>query len=323
MTVINPNSISGITSITLPSGDGNVLTIHTNDGTERFRIDSSGNVKVGSAATISPDGDLFVTGVTTAGGHFAGSGANLTSLPAAQITGTLPAISAANLTNVPAANITGTLPAISAANLTNIPAANVTGTLPALTAANLTNIPAANIVGVCTSGLTKTGGFGKLLQIVNTHVTATSSLSMNGNEFTNISIINTSITPSSTSSKILVSMYTMGEGTDNDSNFITRVEREISGGGSTRLGGVDSGSRLGCFQAVTEGHDSGNTATTTTYIQFSNYLDSPNTTSTCTYKLYIRNASNRTWYINRTKDDTDNASGERGHSFCTLMEVQS
>ena len=323
MTVINPSSISGITSITMPSGDGNVLTIHTNDGTERFRIDSSGNVKIGTAATISPDGDLFVTGVTTAGGHFAGSGANLTSLPAAQITGTLPAISAANLTNVPAANITGTLPAISAANLTNIPAANVTGTLPALTAANLTNIPAANIVGVCTSGLTKTGGFGKLLQIVNTHVTATSSLSMNGNEFTNISIINTSITPSSTSSKILVSMYTMGEGTDNDSNFITRVEREISGGGSTRLGGVDSGSRLGCFQAVTEGHDSGNTATTTTYIQFSNYLDSPNTTSTCTYKLYIRNASNRTWYINRTKDDTDNASGERGHSFCTLMEVQS
>ena len=146
---------------------------------------------------------------------------------------------------------------------------------------------------------------------------------MNGNEFTNISIINTSITPSSTSSKILVSMYTMGEGTDNDSNFITRVEREISGGGSTRLGGVDSSSRLGCFQAVTEGHDSGNTSSTTTYIQFSNYLDSPNTTSACTYKLYIRNSDNRTWYINRTKDDTDNASGERGHSFCTLMEVQS
>ena len=205
----------------------------------------------------------------------------------------------------------------------SVSAAGLTGALPTISAASLTSIPAANIVGVCTSGLTKTGGFGKLLQIVNTHVTATSSLSMNGNEFTNISIINTSITPSSTSSKILVSMYTMGEGTDNDSNFITRVEREISGGGSTRLGGVDSSSRLGCFQAVTEGHDSGNTSSTTTYIQFSNYLDSPNTTSACTYKLYIRNADNRTWYINRTKDDPDNASGERGHSFCTLMEVQS
>ena len=41
MTVINPNSISGITSITLPSGGDNVLTIHTNDGTERFRIDNA------------------------------------------------------------------------------------------------------------------------------------------------------------------------------------------------------------------------------------------------------------------------------------------
>ena len=40
------------------------------------------------------------------------------------------------------------------------PAAGLTGALPALSAASLTSIPAANIVGVCTSGLTKTGGFG-------------------------------------------------------------------------------------------------------------------------------------------------------------------
>ena len=40
------------------------------------------------------------------------------------------------------------------------PAAGLTGALPALNAASLTQIPAANIVGVCTSGLTKTGGFG-------------------------------------------------------------------------------------------------------------------------------------------------------------------
>ena len=151
MTVINPSSISGITSITMPSGDGNVLTIHTNDGTERFRIDSSGNVKVGSACTISQDGDVFFTGVTTAttftGAH-SGSGANLTNLAATNLTGT-----------IADARFPATLPAASAANLTSIPAANVTGTLPALTAANLTNIPAANIVGLATAGFERSGGF--------------------------------------------------------------------------------------------------------------------------------------------------------------------
>jgi hypothetical protein len=102
------------------------------------------------------DTGVDLAGIVTAT-TFSGSGASLTSLPAAQLSGTLPAISAANLTNVPAANITGTLPAISAANLTNIPAANVTGTLPAISAANLTSIPAANIVGVATGGFKKSG----------------------------------------------------------------------------------------------------------------------------------------------------------------------
>ena len=50
----------------------------------------------------------------------------------------------------------------------NAPAAGLTGSLPALDAANLTSIPAANIVGVCTSGLTKTGGFGNLVHISTT-----------------------------------------------------------------------------------------------------------------------------------------------------------
>ena len=87
--------------------------------------------------TVTISGDITATNVT---GTHHGSAANLTNVPAANITGTLPAISAANLTNLPAANITGTLPAISAANLTNVPAANITGTLPAISGANLTGI---------------------------------------------------------------------------------------------------------------------------------------------------------------------------------------
>ena len=69
MTVVNPKSISGITSITTASGSDNLLTIHTSDAnnTERFRIDSTGTLKVGSGVTINQSGDTFNTGVTTVG----------------------------------------------------------------------------------------------------------------------------------------------------------------------------------------------------------------------------------------------------------------
>ena len=76
---------------------------------------------VGAGFTVDNSGVSVTAGVGTFS-SLQGSGANLTSLPAAQLTGSLPAISAANCTNIPAANITGTLPAISGANLTGISA---------------------------------------------------------------------------------------------------------------------------------------------------------------------------------------------------------
>ena len=93
-------------------------------------ITARAGVLVGSGITLSKDGDIFATGVTTST-TFSGSGANLTNLPAANITGTLPAISGANLTNLTAGNLTGALPAISGANLTGMAAggAFVKGTI--------------------------------------------------------------------------------------------------------------------------------------------------------------------------------------------------
>ena len=129
----------------MPSGADNVLTIHTNNGTERLRVDNSGNVKVGSACTISQDGDVFFTGVTTATtfvgnltGNPTGSGANLTALPAGQLTGT---VADARISTLTASKLSGALPAISALNLTNVPAANVVGVHTSL------NITGATVVG--------------------------------------------------------------------------------------------------------------------------------------------------------------------------------
>ena len=83
MTVVNPKSISGINSITTGSGSDNLLTIHTSDAnnTERVRVNSSGDVIVGSGVTLSPDGDVFFTGIVTAT-SYAGDGSALTGIAA-------------------------------------------------------------------------------------------------------------------------------------------------------------------------------------------------------------------------------------------------
>ena len=68
-------------------------------------ITARAGVNVGSGITLSKDGDVFFTGIAT------GNGSGLTNLPAANITGTLPAISGANLTNLDASDLaSGTVP---------------------------------------------------------------------------------------------------------------------------------------------------------------------------------------------------------------------
>ena len=260
------NSSTGVGTITLsPTGVdiSGVTTVST--------------LKVGTGVTASEDGDIFFTGICTAT-TFTGSGANLTNLPAANLSGTLPAISAANLTNVPAANITGTLPAISAANLTNVPAANITGTLPAITAANLTNIPAANIVGVCTAGLTRTGGFGggKIIQFQygaadsGDHSSASSS-----GEGADVSGLTTSITLTSSSNKVLV---------------MVSCNPYVGGSGATRYAlKIFRDSTMVFEETYANFRESDGTtkATRTSYT----YLDNPADTSAHTYKVALKKES--------------------------------
>ena len=61
MTIINQKSISGITSITFASAGDDLLTFHSNNGTERFRIDNSGNTKITAGIVTT----LTVTGNST------------------------------------------------------------------------------------------------------------------------------------------------------------------------------------------------------------------------------------------------------------------
>ena len=73
------------------------------------------------------------------------SASNLTSgtIPDARFPATLPTASAANLTSIPAGNLTGT---VADARISTLTASKLTGALPAISGANLTNLPAGGKV---------------------------------------------------------------------------------------------------------------------------------------------------------------------------------
>tara|TARA_B100001248_G_scaffold136639_2_gene102590 strand:- start:10940 stop:11545 length:606 start_codon:yes stop_codon:yes gene_type:complete len=51
------------------------------------------------------------------------------------------------------------------------------------------------------------------------------------------------------------------------------------------------------------------------------YFDTPSTTSAINYKLGVRAITNNPFYINRTQNDTDNSSHDRGVSVFSAMEI--
>ena len=73
----------------------------------------------GTGAVDLGSGNLTTTGT------IAGNGSSITNLAAANLTGSLPAISGASLTGLTAANLTGALPAIDGSNLTGLTAGGV------------------------------------------------------------------------------------------------------------------------------------------------------------------------------------------------------
>ena len=145
------------------------------------KILSSTNPSVDVVDGLNVTGVVTATGVVSSGtivGEHHGNGANLTNLPAGNLTGT---INDARISTLTASKLSGDLPAISAANLTNIPAANITGTLPAIDGSNLTGTGVGANTSVNTTGIITATAF------VSTEQGSTSfrNLVHNGNMYIN------------------------------------------------------------------------------------------------------------------------------------------
>ena len=166
-------------------------------------------------------------------------------------------------------------------------------------------------------------GLGKILQVV----TVSDSLRESTGSFTftdsyTDTPFNVTITPSSTSSKILISGFIMGEAGVDSHQINFRVNRAISGGATTPIQAASSGSRNLGISPPNAGSFFENNESTPFNFGFHGLVDSPSTTSAITYTIQIRKPStSSTFYYNRTLGSSDTSSYERGLSWITVMEV--
>jgi hypothetical protein len=162
----------------------------------------------------------------------------------------------------------------------------------------------------------KLSGTGKVLQVVQVIKSDTFTVSVADGSYADITGLSVSITPSSSSNKILVFAKVDGGG---DSSA-TRPQYYRLLRNSTVIGnGVDSGSRLGnSFSAFSVA-----SITRTMGSSSINFLDSPATTSSTTYKIQVAHeaATTATVYINRSQLDDDSTQTKRGSSIITLLEI--
>jgi len=153
---------------------------------------------------------------------------------------------------------------------------------------------------------------GKVLQVVET--IKTDVFSTTSGTFTDITGLSASITPSSSSSKILVLTYAGAGSSNNGYSAAFRLLRD-----STPIAIPDAaGSRL---QAIFKIHCQ---SSDHTYFSSANFLDSPATTSSVTYKIQMaRQNGTTTLYINRSGVDSDSSDAYHARSISgiTLMEI--
>ena len=206
--------------------------------------------------------------------------------------------------------ITISAPAISGTNTLTLPA--VTDTLVGLAATQtLTNksIVATQLTGTVAAARLPAGS---VLQVVST--TKTDTQASTSVAFIDITGLSASITPSSASNKVLVLWSVNGSQAVAVSAVYLKLLRNST---DIAIGTGSMGSRIPCSSGIASP-----AASILASPASGNFLDSPASTSSVTYKLQIAaTAGSALAYVNRTDGDADNASYGRGASTITVMEI--
>ncbi len=173
------------------------------------------------------------------------------------------------------------------------------------------------------SGTLAVGNTGKILQVVNTNITTTSSTSIAlGAEADTPATVN--ITSIGANSKFIIAGAINGEANQADHVIFVVLKRVIGGTATAINVGDTAGNRTSVTTVHQQGLHSSDNASTPSSNPMTAYVDSPNQAAgtTITYKYAISAPSYAiTYYFGRSVSDTDNSSYERMPQHITVMEV--
>tara|TARA_R100001510_G_scaffold54012_1_gene56207 strand:+ start:484 stop:996 length:513 start_codon:yes stop_codon:yes gene_type:complete len=154
------------------------------------------------------------------------------------------------------------------------------------------------------------GSLGKVLQVVSEH--STGKFTTSSSSYTDVQ--SKAITPSSSSSKVLVQVYHSYDFTDNNRFCFLRLNRN----GSDIAIGDTEGPAQRCTVDISRGHSHNDSVVA--FCMMFQFLDSPNSTSSVTYKTRVKLTAGGTAIFGRTGNVND---GNRSSTIfqMTLTEI--
>jgi len=152
---------------------------------------------------------------------------------------------------------------------------------------------------------------GKVLQVLSTTKTDTFSLSGSTGNFSDITGLSVSITPSSASNKILIIAHSnISSAPGNRAGL--RIVRDSTA--------ICIGDANASRTRSTIGGQATGTSSEVDGLAF-NFLDSPNTTSSTTYKIQLCGENGTTYYVNEAASTSTTGDQYTSTSTITVMEI--
>ena len=153
---------------------------------------------------------------------------------------------------------------------------------------------------------------GSVIQTVQT--VKTDTFTTTSNSYVDVTGLSVSITPSSASSKIFVLFQVNGSQNVGAGRASLRLLRDSTV--------IDAGSASGSRTPALGGFSSADVSIPSAPVS-GNFLDSPATTSSVTYKIQLAmTAGSGSAYINQTAQDADSSNQIRMASTITVMEIK-